>query len=749
MKLSRRDFLKSAAAAATIMAAGCTPRGKRRDEVQTVQDIEEVDRWEKGVCRFCGTGCGAMVGVKDGKVVAVKGSEDNPVNEGLFCVKGSLLPAYLYGEDRLTKPLIRRDGELQEAEWDEAMDLIANKFEEIIDEHGADALGFYGSGQCNASEAYAYNKLYKGAIGTNNVEGNPRTCMASAVGGYVTTFGKDEPMGIYADFEEADVFFIIGSNTAEAHPVLFNRIVKHKRENPDVKVIVADPRLTRTGEIADYYLTFKPGNDLALMNSMAYVIINEGLTDEQFIEDHTNFNSDGEDMSYEEFKEFIADYAPEDVADLVGIEAEEIYEVARLFADPDKETTSLWCMGINQRVRGVWANNLIHNLHLLTGKICRPGSTPFSLTGQPSACGSIREVGALSHLLPAHRVVDNEQHRQEIAEIWGIDPDRIQPEPGLHTISLFDATYTGDIKALFVMCTNPGHTLPNLQRYREGMERTFLIVSDIYPNRTTELADVVLPAATWVEKEGIYGNAERRTQHIAKAIDPPGEAKPDLEIVVDLAHRLGYQDLFPYEGPADVWAEYRQTTLGTGMDLAPYERYKQEHGLLWPVVDGQETKRRFVADYDPYVEEGVDFYGHPDGRAIIFARPHTPPEEPPTEEYPYTLTTGRVVEHWHTSTMTGRIPQLKRAFPEHYVEVNPEDAEKLGVNEGDMLKIISRRGEITLPTKIKGRAEPRPGLLFVPMHDEEKLINFVTIDAYDPGSKQPEYKLCAVRVEKA
>jgi nitrate reductase NapA len=753
MKFSRRDFIKSIAVATALTSSGCS-FGSGGARMQGPTSQQDVEKWVKGVCRYCGTGCGVMAGVSKAKIVAVKGDADCAVNKGKLCVKGILLPKIMDTKDRVLYPLIKKNGQFVKATWDEALDLVAGKFREATSQHGPDAVGYYGSGQNVAEEAYLANKLFKGCIGTNNIDGNPRTCMASAVAGYVTTFGKDEPCGTYADIEQADVFFIIGSNMAEAHPILYARVVDRKNANPSVKIIVADPRRTRTADIADVLLQFVPGTDLALLNSMAYVLIEEDMVDKDFIAKHTNFMQGEKKLTFDEFKTFIDDYAPEKVNDLIGISAEEIRKVARLFGAKGQNTMSLWTMGLNQRIRGTWANNLVHNLHLLTGKICKPGSTPFSLTGQPSACGSIREVGALSHLLPAHRVVANPKHREEVAKIWGTDPARMSGKPGYHTIELFRAAADGKLKALWVICTNPGQSIPNLELYRKGMERTFLVVSETYhPTRTTELADVVLPSALWMEKEGIYGNGERRTQHIAKAVEPPGEAKPDVWHLIEVAKRLGYGELFKYKDNEEIWEEYRKCAAGTKMDLPPYARLKKEHGVTWPVPDpnGPETSIRYAAPYDPFVREGIQFYGKPDNRAVIFARPQANPQEMPDSEYPFYLSTGRILEHWHTATMTMNVPEIKRAMPEMYIEINVTDAEKLGIKDNDYVKITSRRGQCRLKAKINGRGQPRPGMVWTPFHDTEmsRMINFITIDAFDDTSKQPEYKLCAVRIEKA
>jgi nitrate reductase NapA len=486
------------------------------------------------------------------------------------------------------------------------------------------------------------------------------------------------------------------------------------------------------------------------------VIVNENLVDTDFVTKHCTFNDGTNAMSFDAFKQFLAPMTPEWAEGLTGVKADLIRQVARMFGEKDKNIVSMWTMGINQRTNGTALNTQIHNLHLLTGKICKPGSTPFSLTGQPSACGSVREVGALSHLLPAHRVITNADHRAQVAKVWGVDPKNIKPTNGLPLMKMFQGTVDGTIKGLLVMCTNPGHSLPNVNKYREGMKKTFMVVTDIYPTRTTELADVVLPAATWVEKEGIYGNAERRTQHIAKAIEPPGQAKPDVWILLEIAKRMGYGQYFEkYKTNADIWNEYRELTLGTGMDMAPYDRYVKERGLRWPVTDKNPdgTGMRYVYPSDPKVTEadGVKFYGKPDGKAVIFARPYKGPAEETDKEYPFMLSTGRVLEHWHTITMTGRVPELRKAVDEFYVEVNQQDAQKMAIKSGDKVKITSRRGTITIKARVGGRGEPQPGMLFSIWHEDavDKLHNIVTNDAVDPISAQPEYKLAAVKIEKA
>jgi len=749
MSVTRRNFLRTSAAASALAAIG---------DLTTVQEAiagPAGEQWIKSVCRYCGTGCGLYVGVRDGEVFAVKGDKDNH-NAGFLCLKGFLLPQILTAKDRLRHPLIRKNGELVRASWDEAMGLVAEKFSAAIDQHGPDAVGFYGSGQGLTEETYVANKLFKAGIRTNNVEGNPRLCMASAVGGYVTTYGKDEPMGCYEDIDHADLFLIVGSNTAECHPILFQRIVRRKERNPDVKVVVLDPRRTPTARIADLHISFTPGTDLAIINAMAHVILRENLIDEDFIKTHLSFGAGkAADKSWEDYRAFLEEYTPEKAAALSGCSAEEIVQASRWFGASGKKSMSMWTMGLNQRTKGVWANNLIHNLHLITGKIGEPGSTPLSLTGQPNACGGVRDGGGLSHLLPYGRLVAKEEHRAAIEKLWQVPPGTIQPKPGLHTVDLFRALESGDVKCLYVMCTNPGQSMPNVGRYRKAMEKSFMVVSEVYhPTRTTELADVVLPAALWAEKEGVYGCTERRYQLLEQAIEPLGESKPDFEILCDLGRRLGHGDLLPFQSPSEVWDEILTLCKDTPYDFTGLtrERLQREHGVLWPAPapDHPGTKRRYVRGDDPFVPADhphrIKFYGKPNGRAVVWLRPHQLPAEPADAEYPILFTTGRVIEHWHTGTMTRNCQELRHANAEAIAEIHPDDASAWKVKTGDMVRISSRRGREQFRVKVTDSS--KKGLVFVHMHDDERLCNLITIDAIDPGSKQPEFKICAVQVEK-
>ena len=413
-------------------------------------------------------------------------------------------------------------------------------------------------------------------------------------------------------------------------------------------------------------------------------------------------------------------------------------------------------MGVNQHVRGTWMNNLITDLHLITGKISRPGSNPFSLTGQPSACGTVREVGTLAHRLPADMVVTNPEHRAIAEGIWGIPEGTIDARPGYHTVDMFRALERGDLKVMWIQTTNPWVTLPNLHRYeRRPGDGTFVIVSDIYPTPTTAVADLVLPSAAWVEREGVFGNAERRTQQWFQVVEPPGEATEDAWQIIEVAKRMGYEDLFPW--PEDDWhepmfEEYREFTLGTGHDLGAYQEYVETRGKTWPVVDGRETRYRYAAGYDPYVEkpDGVEFYKATDNgkKAAFWLRPYHPAAEVPDDEYPFWLCTGRILEHWHSGSMTRRVPQLYQAAPDAYVEINRADAQQLGFKSGDRVRVISRRGSMELPVLVDGRGQPPRGSVFIPFFDETKLVNELTLDAMDNISKQPDFKKCAVRIER-
>lgn len=753
MTLSRREFLKSSAAAIAISAVSSSPA------VAAAAEDKTAEKWVKGVCRYCGTGCGVLVGVnKDGRAVSVKGDPNNH-NQGLLCLKGAMLIPVIYTPDRITEPMIRRNGKqspLEKVSWDEALDFAASRFKAALAEHGPQSVAYYGSGQALTEESYLANKIWKAGFRSNNVDGNPRLCMASAVAGYLTSFGKDEPMGTYNDIDNATCFFIIGSNTSEAHPVLFRRIARRKQNSPDVKIIVVDPRRTNTSRIADVHLHFKPGTDLALLNGMAHVIMKEELDDYRFWQRQVIFKAnDGSNLDVEAYKAFLEDYTPEKVEAITGVKAEDVVRVARMFAE-SSATLSLWCMGINQRSRGVWANNLIHNLHLITGHIGKPGASPLSLTGQPNACGGVRDTGSLSHLLPAGRMVENEQHRNEMEDYWGVPRGTIAPKMGYHTVLLFENMAAGNVKCVFIHCTNPAHTLPHLNKYTPGLQTAFVAMTECFMDaETLKYADVVFPAAFWCETEGVYGCTERRYSLIEQAVQPLGQSRPVVQVLMDFARRCGVDPkLYPYKNAADIWEEWR--TLSA---KGPYnfygitrERLRKESGIKWPCPseDHPGTDLRYVRGHDPLVPadhpERIFFYGSPSKKAHVFMRPYAAPFEPADAEYPFVLTTGRVIDHWHTATMTGQVPELRKAYAGAYVEINPEDAARLGIVNGDQVVLETRRDQMTFPARVTDTC--MPGLVFCPFFDKKKLVNRLFHDAVDAASKEPEYKICATKVYK-
>ncbi len=751
MKVTRREVLKTVAAASALAAIGVplTTVVKAADN--------EPDEWVKSVCRFCGTGCGVMVGIKDGKCVTVKGDPNNH-NAGFLCLKGALMPPIVYSKDRVTQPYIRKKGKLEPASWDEAMGLVASKFKAAIKDHGPQSVAYYGSGQALTEETYLASKIWKAGLGSNNVEGNPRLCMASAVGGYVTTFGKDEPCGSYSDIDAATCFFIIGSNMSECHPILFKRVAARKQANPNVKVIVVDPRKTNTARIADEHVSFKPGTDLAILNSMAYVIIQEEMDGQRFHNKYVTFmTNDKKKVDFDAYMKFLEDYTPEKVEELSGVPADQIRRIAIMFAE-SSGAMSFWCMGLNQRIRGVWANNLVSNLHLLTGQIGKPGATPFSLTGQPNACGGVRDTGGLCHLLPAGRLIKKPEHRAQLEKQWGLEPGTIAPKPGLHTIALWNAFSEAKVKAVFVLCTNPAHSLPNANIYLEGMKRddNFMVLSEPFMDAlTVKYADVLLPAAFWCEKRGTYGCSERRYSLLMKSVEPMGECKSDFDILMDFARRMDVDPkVIPFKTVDDVWNEWREVS-----SITPYNfmgitraRMEKESGILWPcpTEDHPGTKIRYVRGEDPNIPKDYKnkyhFYGKKDGRAVIWLRPYKGAAEEPDAEYPMVLTTGRVIDHWHTGTMTMKVPELRRSFPKAYVEVNIDDAKKAGIKNGDDVLLETRRDKMVFQAKVSDVC--RPGLVFVPWYDVNLLINKLTLNAFDAGSKQPEYKICAIRIKK-
>ena len=842
MSITRRDFIKSNAAVAAASVAGVTL------PVSVTKAAEAADdgiRWDKAACRFCGTGCSVLVGTKDGHMVANQGDPDAPVNKGLNCIKGYFLTKIMYGKDRLTKPLLRKkngkfdkNGDFTEVSWDEAFDIMAEKWKATLKEKGPTAVGMFGSGQWTVWEGYAASKMIKGGFRSNNLDPNARHCMASAVGGFMRGFGIDEPMGCYDDLEHADAFVLWGSNMAEMHPILWSRITDTRLTKKGCEVHVLSTFKHRSFELADNGMVFKPQTDLAILNYIANYIIENKAYDEAFIKEHVAFHKVTEDIGYglrptdprekkaknsgvgkhpaitfEEYAASVKPYTLEKASKMSGVPKDKLLKLAKLYADPDKKITSLWTMGFNQHTRGVWVNGLCYNVHLLTGKISKPGSGPFSLTGQPSACGTAREVGTFAHRLPADLVVKKKAHRDTAEKIWKLPEGTINPKPGYHAVLQNRMLKDGKLNAYWVQCTNNGQAAANFNNetwpgYRNP--KNFITVSDPYPTVTAMMADLILPTAMWVEKEGAYGNAERRTQFWRQQVEAPGEAKSDLWQVMEFTKRFKMSEVWPEEllakmpeykdktmyevlyengqvnqypkqevtdGNGNVYKnhemehfgfyvqkglfeEYASFGRGHAHDLAPFDMYHKARGLRWPVVDGKETLWRFREGYDPYVAKwnpdgkkgDVFFYGNKKkngGKAKIITAPYEPPAESPDKEFDLWLATGRVLEHWHSGSMTRRVPELYRAVPEAVIYMNKKDAKKRKLRNGAKAKLMTRRGEIYARIETKGRNKPPEGLVFVPWFDAGRLINKATLDATDPLSKETDYKKCACKVMKA
>jgi len=747
-EISRREVLVTLGVLGGAVAAGAAGWGLLEAMVALRQPVES---WHKSVCRFCGTGCGVMVGMKDGRVVDVRGDE-LAHNKGVICIKGSMLPELVRIPGRLTYPKIRKNGSLVDASWDEAMALVASKFSESIREFGPDSVAFYGSGQLFTEESYTANKLFKAGIRTNNVDGNPRLCMASAASGYVQTFGKDEPPGCYADADYADCFFIFGANPYECHPPIFERIRQRKRLRPDTVIICVDPRRTMTAQHSDIHLAVVPGTDLLLLNSMANVICEEGLANQEFIGNHVRFSDGEKDCDFAKFREFLRAYAPEKVEAELGVSARDIRRVAFIFAR-SAATMSLWTMGANQRTQGTFLNNTLNSLHLITGQICRPGATPFSVTGQPNACGGVRDTGALSHSLPNGRLVANPEHRAQMEKLWKVPEGTISPRVGYDAVSLFRALEEGSVKAALILCTNPGTTMPAAGRYQSAMEKCFTVVADVVEDSETQRhAQVVLPAALWIEKEGVTGQGERRYQLTEKLLTPPGQARSDLQILVDLADRLGHGGLITARSPEAVWDEWRNISASSFYNFQgiTYARLKKERGLQWPcpTPESPGTARRYVEGEDPFVAKGagVEFYGNHDKKAVVYLRPYVPSPEKATAEFPIYLTTGRILEQFHTGTLTDRIQPLHDAGGPAMIHINPQDAFVLGIQDKDAVEVKSKYGTVRGEAKLSNAT--RVGAVFASFYDAKLLINRAVADNFDPTSKEPEYTVTAVSVRR-
>jgi assimilatory nitrate reductase catalytic subunit len=782
------------------------------ERVVTMHAARQAPALTRSTCPYCGVGCGVIIESQGTQITGVRGDPDHPANFGKLCSKGSTLHLTATSEvtrqTRLLQPMqrLQRQGATTPIAWDAALDLAANSFAHTIAQHGPDAVGFYISGQLLTEDYYVFNKLAKGLIGTNNIDTNSRLCMSSAVAGYKLTLGADAPPACYEDIDHAACLFIVGANPVFAHPVLFRRVEEAKAKNPAMKIIVADPRRTDTAEQADLFLQLQPGSDVMLFHGMLHTMLWEGWLDAAYIAAHTT--------GFDELKALVRDCTPERVAQVCGLRKEDLFTAAQWFAGldgqgfagmgggPRRPTLSLYCQGLNQSSSGTAKNATLINLHLATGQIGQPGAGPFSLTGQPNAMGG-REVGGLANLLSAHRDMANPAHRAEIAALWGV-PD-VPSKPGKTAVEMFQAAADGEIKALWIACTNPAQSMPDQATVRRALERCeFVVVQEAFATAATcDFADLLLPATTWGEKEGTVTNSERRISRVRAAVPAPGEARHDWQIVVDFAKRLeatqalgvrsefrtaaqpgakgternsaltpialspekdpppattdaGRTDLslFPYKTPEHIWQEHRESTRGRDLDITglSYHLLEQQGPQQWPFREGDtQGKTRLY-------EDGI--FPTENSKAKFAALPWQPVAEPRESRYPFSLNTGRLRDQWHGMTRTGTLGRLSGHVPEPVVQLHPQDMERRGLKEGDLVQVTSKRGAIVLPLQ----ASASLGLTqaFIAMHwGAETLsgrsstgevlagVNALTTSAYCPTSKQPELKHTAVKVVKA
>jgi nitrate reductase (cytochrome) len=910
MTVSRRNFLKAGIAASTASMAGLS---LGPGSLAAAQQAEQDWQWDKTVCRFCGTGCGLMLATKDGRVVAQKGDVENPVNRGWQCVKGYFNAKIMYGQDRLTQPLMRmkdgqfhKQGDFVPVSWEKAFDEMERQLRKTYAEKGPEGIACFGSGQWTIQEGYAMNKLFKAGFRSNNLDPNARNCMASAVVGFYSVFGTDEPAGNYDDIEHTDTMVLWGANMAEMHTVLWSRMINRRMANPNVRIVNLTTFRNMSSDGADMEIVFKPNTDLAIQNYIAREIIAQDAVNWDFVNKHTIFATGPSDIGYglrpgdeyafpaerdivakelkvtldkyeaigqrrqegevveqksrgnpdahwsisfEDYKTALEPYTLDFVAELAKGDASEsleafkakLQQLADLYIEANRKVVSFWTMGFNQHQRGSWVNQQVYANHLLLGKHAQPGNGAFSLTGQPTACGTAREVGTFSHRLPADRLIGVPAHREFTEAHWKLPARTINPKPGSFYGKIMRDLEDGSVKWAWVQVNNPWHTHPNANHWIKAAREkdNFIIVSEAYPGISAKVADLILPVAMIFEKWGAYGNAERRTQHWREQVPPPGVARGDLWQVLEFSKRFtvgdfwgeqsvpglkgdGYEDgklpsvlaeaeekgyspddslykvLFAtadnmkYAWPDPVakgrdnhtvnllgdgwfvekalWQEYVHFGRGVGKDLADFDVYHQVRGLRWPVVNGKEGTWRFNEKYDPYVTKGAgfEFYGKLakaiptgnldgvtdatpvglPGKAKIFFRPYAAPVEQPDANYDLWLSTGRVLEHWHSGTMTRRVPELHRAVPAAVLWMHPQDATERGLQRNDLVWIESRRGKIQIRVETTGRNTMPKGMVYAPFFDEGVFINKVAIDAACPMSKESDYKKCAVKVYK-
>jgi len=698
----------------------------------------------RSTCCYCGVGCGVIINHDNGRITGVRGDPAHPANFGRLCGKGLSLHETVAGHGRALFPELRlaRGAARERVSWDQALDHVALKFAETIRKHGPDSVAFYISGQLLTEDYYAFNKLARALVGTNNIDSNSRLCMSSAVAGYKATLGADAPPTCYEDIDLADCILIAGSNAAWAHPVLFRRIEDAKANNPDLKIIVVDPRRTATTEIADLHLAIEPGSDVALFHGLLNAMLREGLTNPGYIAAHTE--------GYAALETLVRDYAPETAAELCGISSDQLLTAARWFGTA-KATLSLYCMGLNQSAAGTDKNAALINLHLATGHIGRPGAGPFSLTGQPNAMGG-RETGSMANLLIGHRDLASAADRAEVARLWGVPA--IPERPGKTAVEMFEAIRNGQIKAVWIACTNPAQSLPDQIAVREALAAAELVVlQETYADtETAPYADVLLPAAGWGEKEGTVTNSERRISRLHAAVAAPGEARPDWQIVCDAAMRIERElkgcvsPLFDFDSPRRIFEEYRGLTRGRNTDISglDYGTLENLGPQQWPYREGATRGRQRL------YEDGR--FPTANGRARFAAVPYRKVAENTDARFPFHLNTGRLRDQWHGMSRSGRVARLWGHAPEPAVALNPADLARHGLKAGDIVQLESRRGTLRVVAEVDGSVAP--GQAFLPMHWGSRHlagqgINTLTLPVIDPRSFQPELKHCAVSVSRA
>ncbi|MCX2430602.1 nitrate reductase [Pedobacter sp. GR22-10] len=690
-------------------------------------------------CCYCGVGCGIVVHKDAQDNLTVAGDETHPVNRGMLCSKGMNLHYTVNDKsDRLLYPQMRynKNMPLQRVSWDTALERTAAVFKALIEKHGPDSVAFYASGQCLTEEYYVVNKLIKGFIGSNNIDTNSRLCMSSAVVGYKMSLGEDSVPISYDDIELADCIFVAGANPAWCHPILWRRVEAAKAKNPKLKIIVSDPRKTQTCALADVYLQINPGTDITLHHALANCLITDGKTNPDFIRQHTN--------GFAAYRENVLRTSIADAAIICGITESDIRTAASLIGHA-KGFLTMWTMGLNQSVVGTHKNLSLINLNLITGHIGKPGSGPFSLTGQPNAMGG-REVGGLSNLLPAHRNLADEKDRNEVETFWNIPLGSINPKPGLTATEMFDELNTGKLKAIWILCTNPLISLPDVKMAEAGLKNArFVVVQDISNKiETLKYADVVLPAAAWAEKEGTMTNAGRYISHLNQMVDAPGEALPDAEIICRFAKKMGYAG-FDFQNPSAIYLEHAALTAGTSIDISglDYEILQKQRAVQWPYPKNNTSgTSRLFTDYK---------FHTPDERANILSFSDKNQSEPLSPEHPLILTTGRIRDQWHTRSKTGKVTKLNQHLGETFLEIHPADAAKRKIKDQDLVVVTSLRGEVRV--KAKYNEDIKPGVVFMPMHwgiinhYDHHRVNNLTNNLVDPISKEPDFKYSAVEVK--